>query len=185
MKPLIAEFVQTCPLCHRIKPDRRAKRGLLQPLPLPTRKWQSIAIDCVLGLHKIWRKGVAYDSILTVIDRATKMVHLLPTQKNCTAVDTAELLLLNVFKYHGLPRSIISDRDPQLTSQWWLEFCSDGVLQIDHHFTTAFHPQANGLAERINQTMKTALGGAACEGRQDRCPYVNLCRNGTEQCFHT
>ena len=136
MKPLIGEFARTCPICQRIKPDRRPTQGLLLPLQFPTRKWQSIAIDWVLGLPETWRKGVAYDSILTVVDRATKMVDLLSTQKNCSAVDTSELLLLNVFKYGGLPSRIISNCDPKLAAQWWLEFCN--VLQIDHHFTTAY-----------------------------------------------
>ena len=86
MKPLIAEFVQTCPLCQQIKRDRCTTKGLLQPIPLLKRKWQPIAIDWVLGLHETWRKGFVYDSILTVVDRATKMVHLLPTQTNCSAI---------------------------------------------------------------------------------------------------
>jgi len=148
---LIAEFVQTCPLCQRIKPDRRATQGLLQPLPLPTRKWQSIAIDWVLGRPETWRKGVAYDSTLTVVDSATKMIHLLPTQKNCTAVDRAELLLLNVCKYHGLPRSIVSDRDPKLTAQYWLKFCNDPTPVTDPR------PQDRTEITALKQTADSGL----------------------------
>ena len=123
MKSLIAEFIKTCPECQRSKADRRGQQGQLQPLPLPKRKWQSIAMDWVVGLPDIWRKSTAYNSILTVIDRATHMVHLIPTTKEKTAVDTAELLLQQVVKYHGLPTSIVSDRDPKLTSEWWQQFC--------------------------------------------------------------
>jgi len=155
MKPLIAEFVQTCPIRQRIKQDCRGTQGLLQThLPLPTCKWQSLAIDWVLGLPGTWPKGVAYDAILTVVDRDTKTVHLLHTQKNCNAIETAELLLLNVFKCHGLHRSIVSDQDPKLTEQWWLEFCN--LLHINRHFTTVCHTQPNGFAERTNHTMETA-----------------------------
>ena len=105
------------------------------------------------------------------------MVHLLQTQKNCTAVDRAELLLQKVCKYHGLHWEINSYRDPKLTVQCWLEFCN--VLQIDHHLTTAFHPQANGLAERTNQIMETALIGAAFECRNwfDVLHYVGMAIN--------
>ena len=104
------------------------------------------------------------------------MFHPLPTQKTCTAVDTAELLLSKVFLYHELPRSIISYSDPKLTGQWGLEFCR--VLQIYHHFTTAFHPQASGLVERTNQTMETDLRGQSfdCGNWFYVLPYVEMAK---------
>ena len=99
MKLMIAKFVQTCQLCHRINPDLSATQGLLQPLPLQIRKWQSIAMYSVFRLTETCSNGMAYDLIITVVHRS-KMVHILRTRNNCNAVDDAELLLSNVFKYH-------------------------------------------------------------------------------------
>jgi len=93
MTSLIAEFIQTCPPCPRIKPDSCGKQGLLQHTPLHTRKRQSIATDYVLGLPETWLKIVSYNSIVTIFGRATTMVHFFPPQKTCSAVGTAELLL--------------------------------------------------------------------------------------------
>ena len=104
MKVLITEFVRACRVCQHIKPDRRGEQGLLQPLKLPTRKWQSISLDWVLGLPEVIRNGLIFNAILVVTDRATRMVHLIPTSKNEKAQDTAELLLRNIIRLHGIPR---------------------------------------------------------------------------------
>ena len=72
MKQLVAEFVRVCPTCQHVKPDRRGEQGLLQPLPLPTRKWQSICMDWVLGLPEVTRNGKTFTAVLTVTDRATR-----------------------------------------------------------------------------------------------------------------
>jgi hypothetical protein len=85
---------------------------MLQTLPLPTRKWQSVSMGWVVGLPDVIRKGVEYNAVLTVTDRATRMCHLIPTVKKESAADTAQLVLWNVIRLHGLPRSIVTDRDP-------------------------------------------------------------------------
>ena len=145
MKSYVSDFVKICPACQKAKADRRGTQGLLQPLPLPTRKWQSISMDWVTGVEAVTRKGISYDAILTVTDRATRMVHLIPTTTNECAADTADLMLQNVIKLHGIPRSIMSDRDPRLTSEFWRVLCEK--LDVRNHYTTAYHPQTNGLAE--------------------------------------
>ena len=85
-----------------------------------------------------------------------------PDIKTENAHDTAQLLFENVFRLHGLPRSIISDRDSRLTSDFWRDLCN--ALGIRHHPSTAYHPQTNGLAERVNQTMKQLLRIAHFQG---------------------
>ncbi len=67
--------------------------------------------------------GVRYDEVLTVTDRATKMMHLIPTRKTATALETAELFFAYIVRYHGLPRSIVSDRDRLFTSDFWRAIC--------------------------------------------------------------
>ena len=134
----------------------------LQLLPLPLRKWQSISLDWVVALPALMRNGQLFDAVLTITDRATRMVHLIPTNAHETAEQTAELLFWHIFRLHGLPRSFVSDRDPRLCSAFWAELCAR--LDIRHHHTTAYHPQANGLAERTNQTMKQLLRIAHLKG---------------------
>ena len=90
------------------------------------------------------------------------MVHLIPTSSHEQATDTANLLLLNVIRLHGLPRSIVSDRDTKMTSAFWAELCNQ--LDVRRHFIAAYHTQANGLAERTNHTMKQLLLTAHLEG---------------------
>ena len=94
----------------------------------------------------------SYDTVLIFTDRATKMVHLIPTTMHTTADETAKRFIKHVIKYHGIPRSIHSDRDPRLSSALWTELCHK--LDIKHKMTAAYWPQANGQAERTNQTVK-------------------------------
>ena len=104
----------------------------------------------------------SYDTVLIFTDRATKMVHLIPTTMHTTADETAQLFIKHVVKYHGIPRSIHSDRDPRLSSALWSELCQK--LDIKHKMTAAYWPQANGQAERTNQTVKQLLRFAHDEG---------------------
>ena len=83
------------------------------------------------------------------------MVHLIPTNESETSEQTARLLLRHVFKYHGFPRAIHSDRDFRLTSAYFREMCR--LLHVKHNATTAYHPQSNGQAERTVQTVRQTL----------------------------
>ena len=96
-----------------------------------------------------------FDEVLTVTDRATKMVHLIPTSSATDAIETATLFFEHVVVHHGLQSSIVSDRDPIFTSDIWSHLCDQ--LQNKQCCTAQFHPQANGQAERTNQTMKQVL----------------------------
>ena len=154
MKKKVQDFVQSCDICQRCKHEHQLPRGMLEPLSVPVQKWHSISIDWI-WVSTIIRYGCDYDRLLVVTDRATKMTHLIPSNAHETAEHTAELLLNFVFKYHGLPRSIHSDRAPVLMSETWDQICRR--LDIKLRATSAFHPQGNGQAERSNQTVKTLL----------------------------
>ena len=105
------------------------------------------------------------------------MVHLIPTSSHEQATDTASLLLWNVIRIHGLPRSIVSDRDTKMTSAFWAELCNK--LDVRRHFIAAYHPQADGLAELTNQTIKQLLLTAHLEGHSwfDVLPHVEMAIN--------
>ena len=109
-------------------------------------------MDWIVDLPRVTRGDRDYDAVLTVVDRATKMAHFIPTWKEASAVDTAEQFLHSIVKYHGLPRSIISDRDARFMSAFWEQLCSH--LNISLRPSSAFHPQTNGQTERMNATIK-------------------------------
>ena len=113
LRQFVTDYVRSCDVCCRSKIPRHQPYGSLQPLPIPPGPWRSISLDFITDLPL--SKG--YDAILTVVDRFTKMAHFLPCVKTCTSKDTANLVMREVFKHHGLPDDIISDRGPQIVSK--------------------------------------------------------------------
>ena len=165
MKDAIRQYCLNCDTCQRIKVDRNKRKGLIVSLSLPEHPWQSISIDWITKLPSISRNDEDYNSILVVVDRLTKMVHLIPSNDSETSPQTAHLLLTNVFRYHGFPTSIHSDRDTKLTSDFWSELCRR--LHIKHRISSAYHPQSNGQAERTVQTTKQLLRIVTLLSQQD------------------
>ena len=159
----VQQHILTCPGCQRLKVNKQKQRGLLVQLQLPTIKWQSVSMDWIsFKDNPRTIELTTYDTVLIFTDRATKMVHLIPTTSHSTADQTAKLFIKHVVKHHGIPRSIHSDRDPRLSSALWQELCLK--LDIKHKMTAAYWPQANGQAERTNQTVKQILRFAHDEG---------------------
>ncbi|KAK5877443.1 hypothetical protein CesoFtcFv8_024946 [Champsocephalus esox] len=130
------EFIAACLVCSQNKTLRQAPSGLLHPLPIPHRPWSHIALDFVTGLPPSDGNTV----ILTVIDRFSKSAQLIPLTKLPTAKETAEIMLQNVFRLHGLPSDVVSDRGPQFTSRFWSEFCRLLGASVSQ-------PHSNGQAE--------------------------------------
>ncbi|XP_048105661.1 uncharacterized protein LOC125298835 [Alosa alosa] len=93
--------------------------------------------------------------ILTIVDRFSKMAHFVPLPKLPTAKETAQVVLEHVFRIHGLPKDVVSDRGPQFSSAFWKEFCH--LLGATVSLTSGFHPQSNGQSERANQELEKAL----------------------------
>lgn len=118
MNKEIQQYVRACDICQRCKPDLAASPGLLQPLPIPERIWDDISLDFIEGLPSSAGKQV----ILVVVDRLSKYAHFMPLSHPYTALDVAQLFLDNIFKLHGMPNTITSDRDPLFLSKVWTEF---------------------------------------------------------------
>uniref|UniRef100_A0A672HVL4 Gypsy retrotransposon integrase-like protein 1 n=1 Tax=Salarias fasciatus TaxID=181472 RepID=A0A672HVL4_SALFA len=151
------EFVAACVVCARNKTSNRPSSGLLQPLPVPSRPWSHIALDFVTGLPPSSGKTV----ILSIVDRFSKAAHFVPLDKLPSARETADLLVSEVVRVHGIPADIVSDRGPQFTSDVWRAFCA--ALGATVSLTSGFHPQSNGQTERLNQEMETLLRCATAE----------------------
>lgn len=114
MRDDVCHFVTTCLQCQQIKYDHRKSPGLLCPLPVPSRPWEDLSLDFIGGLPAIRGHTV----ILVVVDRFSKGVHLGKLWPNYTAVTVANLFMEIVGKLHGMPRSLVSDRDPLFVSRF-------------------------------------------------------------------
>ena len=134
-------YVNACPVCNQNKTSSRPPAGFLHPLPVPHRPWSHISLDFVTGLPT--SKG--HTAIFTVVDHFSKMVHFIPLSNLPSAKETAELVLQNIFRLHGLPTDIVSDRGPQFTSMFSKEFCS--LVGASVSLSSGFHPQSNGETE--------------------------------------
>ncbi len=151
MNKLLREYVKSCDTCARSKAPRHRPFGLLQPLPIPSRPWGSIAMDFITDLPTVRAKN----SILVVVDRLTKMAHFTPCSKLITAEETAQLILDEIVQLHGLPEEIVSDRGPQFASKFWHRLFK--LLGVDIRLSSAFHPETDGQTERTNQTLEQYL----------------------------
>ena len=152
MRAFVNTYVQGCETCTRNKTPRHQPYGLLQPLPIPDIPWQSISMDSIVKLPL--SKG--FNSILVVVDRLTKMAHFIPYQeRGFDAPNLATVFQQHIFRLHGIPKDIISDRGPVFNSKFWRAFTSG--LGIKCNFSTAFHPQTDGQTERVNQTLEQYL----------------------------
>jgi len=152
MNERIIDFVKSCPECQQNKATRHQPYGLIAPLELPYAPWQSIAMDFITELPLSGK----CDQLWVIIDRFTKMAHFLPLKKEKkTAADLAVIFAREIWKHHGLPVDIVSDRDSRFTSETWKEFLQ--LSGIRPRMSTAFHPQTDGQTERLNQTIEAYL----------------------------
>lgn len=151
MKQQVRNYVQTCNICQQAKPERVNYPGLLQPLPTPEGAWHTITMDFIDGLPQS-RK---FNCILVIVDKFTRYAHFLPLQHPFTAAKVALSFLDNIYKLHGLPKIIISDRDPVFTSKFWKELFQN--IGTELRMSTPYHPQTDGQTERVNQCVETYL----------------------------
>jgi len=167
MRLSISDYVRGCKTCQQNKSRTHKEYGRLRTLELPTRRWGDINIDFIVALP---RSRGGFDSIMVVIDRLSKRAHFIPTKTTATAEYTAQLFYENVWKLHGLPLKIISDRDKLFTSDFWRSLMK--VLGSKLAMTTPFHPQTDGLVERTNLTLKEMLRSFTENGGLDWEKYL-------------
>jgi len=145
------QFVKQCQTCQQAKHLHTHASGLLQPLPIPEGIWQNISVDFIEGLPK----SEGYSVILVVVDRFTKYAHFIPLKHPYTALSVARVLFDTVVKLHGLPKSIVSDRDKVFTSLVWKELFR--LLGVKLELNTTYHPQMDGQTERDNECLEMYL----------------------------
>lgn len=150
MTAFVNKYVAGCDTCQRCKPTRHP-RSTLQPHDVPDGPWQTVGVDLVTGLPQV--KG--YDAVVVYIDHYSKQVHVLPTTSDVDADGIADIHYREVFRLHGIPTKIVSDRGPQFAARLMKALYQK--LGITHALTTAYHPQSNGQTERANQEVEQHL----------------------------
>lgn len=151
MKLAVENFIKQCAICQQAKHLHTKPGGLLQPLPPPEAPWQEITMDFVEGLPL----SDGADTILVVVDRLTKYAHFLPLHHPYTATSVSKVFVDQVVKLHGVPFTIVSDRDKIFTSTFWREMIK--AMGTKLHYSTAYHPQTDGQSEHVNQCLEQYL----------------------------
>jgi len=151
MKEDIKKYINDCQVCSQAKTEHCKLPGLLQPLNIPPHAWHTVSLDFIEGLPK----SKSFDTILVVIDKFTKYGHFIPLAHPYSALSVAQLYMNNIYKLHGMPKVLVSDRDKVFTSNLWQELfrLADTVLNM----SSAYHPQTDGQTERLNQCLETYL----------------------------
>jgi hypothetical protein len=152
MKRDVAEYVAQCHVCQQVKAEHHRPAGPLQPLSIPEWKWDQIAMDFVVGLPKA---PGGQDSIWVVIDRLTKSAHFIPFHIIDPVPKLAEMYIRDIVRLHGVPVSIVSDRDSKFTSRFWK--CLQDELGTKLNISISYHPQTDGQSERTIQILDDML----------------------------
>ncbi|KAJ9070818.1 hypothetical protein DSO57_1039813 [Entomophthora muscae] len=136
MKKLVGSYIIKCLECCQNKTSRQNPQGLLQPLPIPPQPWSSTSMDFIVELPK----SQVTTEILVVVDRLTKYGIFIPFS-TASAEETAQMLLKNVFAYHGIANNIVLDQGAQFTSKFWSSLMKG--LGVKTNLSTSFHPQTD------------------------------------------
>ncbi|MCO5575354.1 hypothetical protein L7F22_029154 [Adiantum nelumboides] len=168
MKGDILRYVKQCLSCQRIKAKRIKLPGQLKPLDIPQMKWECISMDFVTGLPTV----AGYDSVYIVVAMLTKVAHLIPVKTTYTASDIIRVFIKEIFRLHGLPKTIVSDRDAKFTSKFWTSLFQAIGTQLC--FCTAYHPQTDGQTERVNQVIEDILRAYCSQEPRKWIQYLPL-----------
>jgi hypothetical protein len=172
----IEEFCKACVECQRAKTSNRKPTGLLHTLPIPTKPWESIGMDFIGPFPE----SQGYDYLWVVICRLTSRVHVIPVKTTITATQLSWIYVKEIVRLHGLPKSIVSDRDPKFTSRWWREV--HHLLGAKLLMSTSFHPQTDGTTERVNRSIGQILRimvDADQKNWVDKCPLMEFALNSS------
>ncbi|GKA00584.1 reverse transcriptase domain-containing protein, partial [Tanacetum coccineum] len=180
MKADIATYVSKCLTCAKVKAEHQRPSGLLVQPDIPEWKWEKITMDFITKLPKT---AAGYDSIWVIVDRLTKSAHFLPMKEIDSTEKLMRLYMKEIVARHGIPVSIISDRDSHFTSRVWQSLHKALGTQLD--LSTAYHPQTDGQSERTIQTLEDMLRACVIDfenGWDRHLPLVEFSYNNS---YHT
>nr|GEY15516.1 reverse transcriptase domain-containing protein [Tanacetum cinerariifolium] len=180
MKANIATYVSKCLTCVRVKAEHQRPSGLLVQPTIPEWKWDNITMDFITKLPK---SSQGFDSIWVIVDRLTNSAHFLPIRDNDPLDKLARLYLNRIVVRHGIPVSIICDRDGRFTSNFWRSF--QKALGVDISMSIAYHPKTNGQSERTIQTLKDMLRACVIDFGKGWVKHLPLCEFSYNNSYHT
>lgn len=169
----VDRYVRSCDACQRNKSSQQATPGLLMPLPLPERPCLAWTQDAVTGLPKTKR---GHDAIQVYVERLCKLKHFAATRSTDGAAELAASFVHTVVRSHGVPESIVSDRDPRFTAHFYAELTK--LMGISLHMSTARHPQSDGQSEREIRTLITSLRSFCNDHQDDWDDYLDMLELG-------
>ena len=147
-----ANYVKSCKECRRFASAQKRPKGASESHEIPGNRWDVICADWITDLP-VTDQG--HDAILAVHDKITKYAYLIPASKSDTAERTAERLFAHVFSQHGLPRSVVSDRDKLFTARFFAQLMR--IVGVRQAMSTSFAHNYNGASERLNRTIEVML----------------------------
>ncbi|WAR62559.1 hypothetical protein PtB15_15B145 [Puccinia triticina] len=165
-KKFVNQYVDGCDSCQRVKASTQQPFGKLEPLPIPAGLWMEISYDLITDLPE----SRSHDSILTVVDCLTKMAHFIPCRKSMNAEQLADLMAEHVWKLHGTPKTIFSDRGSIFVSQITQEL--DNRLGIRLQPSTAYHPRTDRQSEIANKAVEQYLRHFVSYRQDDWAPLL-------------
>lgn len=175
----IKKYTSTCDICQKSKPRRHAPVGFLQPIAIPSRPFEVVTMDFIPELPK----SCGYDNCFVIVDKLTKYGLFIPTTTDISAEDTAKLFFHHVVAHYGLPRQVISDRDPRWSANFWEQLCKH--MDIRRALTTSHHPQADGQTEILNQGLEIALRVYVSASRDDWSEHLDALMLSYNTSTHT
>jgi hypothetical protein len=152
MKVDVSKYVVAYEVCQCVKAEHKRPAGLLKPLEIPDWKWEHITTDFMVGLP---RSPQGRDAIWVLVDRLTNSAHFIPMKTTNSASELVPLYMKEVIKLHGVPKSIVSDRDSKFVSNFWESLHS--ALGTKLSLSVDFHPQTDGQLGRTIQTLEDML----------------------------
>ncbi|KAA3484387.1 DNA/RNA polymerases superfamily protein [Gossypium australe] len=180
LKREVTEFVGKCLTCQQVKVEHQLPSELLQPVKIPQWKWERITMDFVSGLPLTPTKK---DSVWVIVDRLTKSAHFIPVRVDYSLQRLAKLYVAEIVRLHGVPVSIISDRDPRFMSRIWRALHQALAIRLD--FSTAFHPQTDGQSERVIQILEDMLRGCVIDFRGSWEEFLPLAEFGYNNSYQS
>ncbi|PRP74940.1 retrotransposable element protein [Planoprotostelium fungivorum] len=175
----IESYVKSCDTCQRAKHSRKKQSGLLQPLEVPSDRWTSVTIDFMVELPECQ----GFNAIMVVVDRFTKMSHFIPCKNTITSEEAAWLYIDRVFRLHGIPEKIVSDRGTQFTAEFWTLFWKQ--MGTKHSMSTAYHPQLDSQTERVNSVLNQYLQVYCSYLQDDWVPLLATAEFAYNNSVHT
>jgi len=152
MKKKVVNYISKCLKCQKVKIEHRNPVGIIYPLSIPKWKWEVVTIYFITKFPKIVKQP---DSIMLVVDKLTKDAHFIPMNNTHKAENIVDIYMKRVAKLHGVPKEIVSDIDPKITSNFWKGLFKGFGTNLN--LSTTYHPELDQKIERTNIIVEDML----------------------------